>query len=82
MSPTSSISSLISLPSAQSSGLSAIATGSRRLDQDAQQIANPNGQNATDSLLDLNQALFAAQAGADVISTSNKMLGTLLDLFA
>jgi hypothetical protein len=82
MGPISSIALPSSLPSAQSSGLSAIASSSRRLDQDAQQIADPNGHNVTDSVLDLSQALLSAQAGADVISTSNNMLGTLLDIFA
>jgi hypothetical protein len=70
------------LSSAQSSGLAAIAAGSQRLNQDAQQIANPASQNVTTSLVDLNQSLQLTQAGADVISASNKMLGTLLDIFA
>jgi delta-aminolevulinic acid dehydratase/porphobilinogen synthase len=34
------------------------------------------------SLVDLNQSLLLAEAGANVISTSNKMLGTLLDVLA
>jgi hypothetical protein len=68
--------------SAQSSGLAAIAAGSQRLNQDAQQIANPGNQNVTSSLVDLNQSLQLTQAGASVISASNKMLGTLLDVFA
>jgi len=33
-------------------------------------------------LVDLNQSLQLTQAGADVVSASNKMLGTLLDVFA
>jgi hypothetical protein len=68
--------------SAQTSGLAAIAAGSQRLNQDAQQIANPGNQNVTSSLVDLNQSLQLTQAGADVVSASNKMLGTLLDVFA
>jgi len=81
----SSISSLLSsagLASAQSSGLAAIATGSQRLSQDAQQIANPNSPDVTGPLVDLNQSLVLAEAGANVISAENKMLGTLLDAFA
>jgi hypothetical protein len=70
------------LSSAQSSGLAAIAAGSQRLNQDAQQIANPDSQNVTSSLVDLNQSLQLTQAGASVISASNKMLGTLLDVLA
>ncbi|GEM_PF-7054568 len=68
--------------SAQSSGAAAIAAGSQRLSQDAQLIANPVNQDITSSLLDLNQSLQLAEAGANVISTSNKLLGTLLDVLA
>ncbi|HEY2465355.1 MAG TPA: hypothetical protein VGI32_14950 [Steroidobacteraceae bacterium] len=72
-----SISSIVS-----SSGLAAIATGNQRLSQDAQQIANPNSPNVTGSLVDLNQSLVLAEAGANVISAENQMLGTLLDVLA
>jgi hypothetical protein len=67
--------------SALASGLSTIAAGTQRLDQDAQQIANPD-QTSTGSLLDLPQAAIQAQAGADVIRASNQMLGSLFDAFA
>jgi hypothetical protein len=82
MSPVSSAFMSVNVSSAQGSGLAAIATGSQRLTQDAQQIANPDNPNVTNSLLDLNQSLLLAKAGANVISTSNKMLGTLLDVLA
>jgi hypothetical protein len=82
MSPISSISPSAGLASAQNSGLAAIATGNQRLSQDAQQIANPDSQNVTAPLVDLNQSLVLAQAGANVISTQNLMLGTLLDVLA
>jgi hypothetical protein len=82
MSPISSISPSAGLASAQNSGLAAIATGNQRLSQDAQQIANPDSQNVTAPLVDLNQSLVLAQAGANVISTQNQMLGTLLDVLA
>jgi hypothetical protein len=68
--------------SSTSSGLATIAAASNRLDQDAQQIANPDSPNQTNSLLDLSQSLLMTQAGADVIKTSNSMLGTLLDVLA
>jgi len=71
-----------SIPSAQNSGLEAIATGNQKLSRDAQQIANPDSQNVAGPLLDLNQAMVLAQAGANVISAENKMLGTLLDALA
>jgi hypothetical protein len=74
--PTSS-----SVVSAINSGLSTISAGTQRLDQDAQQIANPD-QNATAPLVDLGQASIEAQAGADVIRTSNQMLGSLFNAFA
>lgn len=68
--------------SAASSGLAAIATGTRQLDQQAQQIANPDSTDITGPLLQTSQSLQIAQAGANIISTSDQMLGTLLDIFA
>jgi hypothetical protein len=82
MSPISSINGSANLPNAQNSGVDAIAAGTQRLNADAQQIANPNGADDTAPLVDLHQALVLAQAGANVISTEDKMLGSLLDAFA
>jgi hypothetical protein len=82
MSPISSITSSADLASAQDSGLTAIATAGQKLSADAQQIANPNSADVAAPLVDLNQALVLAEAGANVISAENKMLGTLLDAFA
>ena len=82
MNSISSISASAALSSAANSGVAAIATGSDRLDQEAQQIADPNSPSLTTALIDSAQSLQIAQAGADVISTSNDMLGTLLDTFA
>ena len=82
MSPTSTAIASSALPSAQSSGLAALATSNQRLNQDAQQIANPDNQNVTNPLLDLSQTKLSAQAGADILRTANQMLGTLLDMFA
>jgi hypothetical protein len=82
MNPISGLPSAASLASAQNSGVAAIATGSQKLSQDAQQIANPDRPDISSSLVDLNASLVLAEAGAKVISTENKMLGTLLDSFA
>jgi hypothetical protein len=82
MSSISSIVSSANVPSAQDSGLAAIAGGNQRLSQDAQRIANPDSQNVTASLVNLNQSLVLAEAGANVISAENQMLGTLLDVLA
>jgi hypothetical protein len=82
MSAISSISPSAGLSNALSSGRAAIAGSSQRLDQDAQQIANPNNANSTNALLDSGQSLVLAQAGAAVVSTSNQMLGSLLNMFA
>jgi hypothetical protein len=82
MSSISRIFSSANLASAQNSGLTAIATGSQKLSNDAQQIANPDSSNVTGPLVDLNQALALAEAGSNVISTENKMLGALLDVLA
>jgi hypothetical protein len=82
MSPISNIFPSVNPLNAQNSGLAAIATGNQKLSEDAQQIANPDSLNVTGSLVDLNQALVLTEAGANVISTENKMLGALLDAFA
>jgi hypothetical protein len=82
MNPISGLPSSASLASAQNSGLAAIATGSQNLSLDAQQIANPDRPDITSSVVDLNASLLLAEAGAKVINTENKMLGTLLDSFA
>jgi hypothetical protein len=68
--------------SAANSGLATIRTSTAQLNQDAQQIANPANQNLTTPLVDSSQSLLLAQAGAQVIRTSNQMMGTLLDMFA
>jgi hypothetical protein len=72
----------VGLPSALNSGGATIAVGNQQLNQDAEQIANPDNENLTNPLLDSSQALLLAQAGAAVIRASNEMLGTLLDVFA
>jgi hypothetical protein len=82
MSPVSSIFSSANLAGAQGNGLAAIAAGNQRLTQDAQQIANPDSRDVTPALVDLNQSRVLTEAGANVISTENKLLGTLLDSFA
>lgn len=82
MSPISNIFPSVSLSNTQDGGLAAIAAGNQKLTEDAQQIANPERQHVTGPLLDLNQSSVLTAAGANVISTENKMLGTLLDAFA
>jgi hypothetical protein len=82
MSSIGGVNSSVGLPNAQNSGLDAIAAGTQKLNADAQQIANPSGTNDTAPLVDLNQALVLAQAGANVISTENKLLGSLIDALA
>jgi hypothetical protein len=82
MNPISNILPSVSLSNAQGSGLAAIAAGNQKLSQDAQRIANPDSPNVTASLLDLDQSRVLTEAGANVISTENELLGTLLDAFA
>jgi hypothetical protein len=82
MNSVGSPSFLASLPSAQNSGLATIAESTERLSRDAQQLANPDSPDAANALLDLSQSRLSTEAGADVISTSNKMLGSLLDVLA
>jgi len=82
MSPISSTFPSVSFPNAQDSGRAALAAGSQQLSQDARQIANPANENLTNPLLDTSQSLLLTQAGANVIRTSNEMLGTLLNVHA
>jgi hypothetical protein len=82
MSSISSVSSSVSLPSAQASGVSALRTSSEQLSLAAQQIADPGNQNLINPLLDAKQSGLMADAGAAVIKASNQMLGALLDIFA
>jgi hypothetical protein len=82
MSLINPVSSSANPPGAQDSGLAAIARGSQKLSQDAQQIANPDSPNVLSSLVDLNQSRVLTESGAHVLRTENKMLGTLLDMFA
>ena len=72
----------ISLTPALMSGQEALATGAQQLSADAQALANPDTQNATGPLMNATQSNLLTEAGAAVISTANKTLGTLLDSFA
>jgi len=82
MTPIGSAYPPATLASALNSGLATIATSNQRVDQDAEQIANPDNENLITPLLDLGQSSLLTQAGTAVIRTSNEMLGTLLDVFA
>jgi hypothetical protein len=64
------------------SGQDALSSSAQQLSQDAQALANPDNQNATAPLTNATQSNLLTQAGAEIISTSNEMLGTLLDVFA
>jgi hypothetical protein len=82
MSPISSVSPSPLVSSATAGGLAAISAGSTELAQDAQQIANPDNGVPIAPMADLSQASLIAEAGAAVVRASDKMLGSLLDLFA
>jgi hypothetical protein len=71
-----------SVLTAITSGQAAIATSTQMLSQDAQALANPDTQNPTAPLMSATQSNLLNAAGAEVIQTSNEMLGTLLDVFA
>ena len=65
--------------SARKQAIAAIATSNQRLNQDAQQIANPDNQNLTNPLLDAGQSLGLASrvdgAGAALIVTHQIAVG-------
>lgn len=75
----------VALSGFAANGLAAITTGRSQLDQEAQQLANPDNSEsaaATRALLDTQQSLQITQAGANIVSTSDQMMGTLLNIFA
>lgn len=74
-------SALPSLP-ATGSAIAAMSTAQQELSQDASQIANPDNAPSTQALTNLQQSSALNAAAADVIDTSNKMLGALLNVFA
>jgi hypothetical protein len=82
MSPISSAFPSSGLPAAFTNAGAGLATASRQLTQDARQIATPGNDNLTAPLLDSTQSLQLTQASAEVIGSSNQMLGTLLDATA
>jgi hypothetical protein len=82
MSPISGILPAPMLSGAVGGGLAAIAAGGQQLGQDAAQIANPANGDLITPLVDLTQAKLLAEAGAAVIRTSDRMLGSLLDTYA
>jgi len=82
MSAISAVSFPAVLPSAAGSGLATIEAGAQQLAQDAQQIATSTDGVPVAPLADLKQASLVAEAGAAVIRTSDKMLGSLFDMFA
>jgi hypothetical protein len=74
-------SALPSFP-ATGSALAAMSTAQQELSQDASQIANPDNPPSTQALTNLQQSSALNGAAADVIDTSNQMMGTLLNVFA
>jgi hypothetical protein len=74
--------SLSSVQGAITGGQAALSTSAAQLNQDAQALANPDAQNPTTPLMNATQSNLLNAAGAEVIETSNEMLGTLLDVFA
>ena len=82
MSTISSISASVSLPPAQNSGLAGLAASSQQLSQAAQQVANPANADFIDPVVAASESLQLTAASASVISASNQMVGTLLNVFA
>jgi hypothetical protein len=68
--------------SALRSGADLIDSADAQLNQDAAEIADPSAPDLTGPLLDLNQSLFTAEAGAAVVRAADRTLGSILDVFA
>lgn len=68
--------------SAFAAGQAGLSASSNRLDQAAAAVASPATTDYVDPLVEANQASFQAAASAQIIKTSDSLLGTLLDIFA
>jgi uncharacterized protein with PhoU and TrkA domain len=73
---------------ASSSGFQSIANANQQVSESAQTLAEvaakrePQQNEVVDAIVSLSQAELYAKAGAKVIQTESKMLGTLLDVEA
>ena len=73
---------------AANSGFQIIANANQQVSQSAQTLAEvaaqrePQQKEVVDAIVSLTQAELYAKAGAKVIQTESKMLGTLLDVEA
>ncbi|GDY27263.1 MULTISPECIES: flagellar biosynthesis protein FlgE [unclassified Agarivorans] len=73
---------------AANSGYQIIANANQQVSESAQTLAEvaakrePQQNEVVDALVSLSQAELYAKAGAKVIQTESKMLGTLLDIEA
>ncbi|WP_221074983.1 hypothetical protein [Agarivorans aestuarii] len=73
---------------AASSGFQIIANANQQVSESAQTLAEvaakrePQQNEVVDAIVSLSQAELYAKAGAKVIQTESKMLGTLLDVEA
>ncbi|BEU04890.1 hypothetical protein OAG1_36900 [Agarivorans sp. OAG1] len=73
---------------AASSGFQIIANANQQVSESAQTLAEvaakrePQQNEVVDAMVSLSQAELYAKAGAKVIQTESKMLGTLLDVEA
>ena len=75
--------SISGMSGAISSALQGLNSSIANFNQDAQAIAGSvGGGDATDALVDAGQQNIVAEANANVLSMSDKMLGSLLDVTA
>jgi hypothetical protein len=74
--------STASLNGALQNGVDLINGANAALNQDAAEIADPAAPDLTAPLLNLDQSKFMAEAGAAVVRASDRMLGSILDVFA
>jgi hypothetical protein len=79
---TATAGSTAGLNGALQDGVDLINGANAALNQDAAEIADPAAPDLTAPLLDLDQSKFMAEAGAAVVRASDRMLGSILDVFA
>jgi hypothetical protein len=79
------IASIAAIPSARQSATSAIQRAGKAVDQDAAVVANSSAVESPDTLnalVDSRQQLLYTRAAAKIISTSDAMMQSLLDIRA
>ena len=76
------IASIAAIPSARQSATGAIHRAMKAAEKDAAVVANPESRDSLDALIDTRQQVLYTRAAAKIISASDEMTASLLDIRA